>query len=1056
MGDVRSREASEDLLEVVDALADSSGSLAELVDAAAPAIARALDASAMVWTVAEDGGHLVPASWAARDDPSEAELVEQASRTLCAPGEGLAGRVWVTGRALSVRADDDPRTVSEALRRYPTIAGVTGRALFFAPLVRREEVLGVLAVIRDAARPEEASRGFELLEQVSHRLARAMEMARLLDRTRAAERRQRLVAEAGTAIAAGPNDLPSLLDTVAGALAGALDADLRVAVVDGAGKPVTATAAAPADGTSGTRATVASDAAPTDAVVTAVLDSGETTLSTAAHDLVGVPMQAHGARLGAVVAGRPAPRGFDADDVAVLRMLADRAALAVHNGLLVERLTASENRHRALAAHANDVILLLDDVGRLLYASPAADRMLGGLPIGTDTTLLVHREDRGEVREVLRRALATPGMTGPVTFRLRHGAGTYRVAEAVASNLLHDESVAGLVVTVRDVTDLTVRVEQQHETARLGELALSGASLPALCDQAVEGVCRGTGAVGVSLVEHTTSGLSLRASRGWSADVLERLAATPASPTLPVWRVLATGEPVVVDDLQADPEAAPAGVLEQGWRSSAAVLLGHQDDPWGVLTAYSDHPRAFSRDAVSFLAGMGSIVATAVSRMRTENAIRYQAMHDTLTRLPNRTLLRDRLDQALTAAQREGRHVVLLLLDLDGFKDVNDALGHHAGDDLLVAVGQRLRSALRDVDTVARLGGDEFAVVLTGLDTTSVVDSVAGKVLAALRVPVEIGGMVVPLDASIGVALAPQHGSTSAELLRHADVAMYRAKRSGLDVAVFDAQVDTAQAQRLTALHELRHGIEAGQLELHFQPIVSLRTGAPVKTEALVRWRHPRRGLVPPIEFISLAEQSGLIRDLTDCVLDTAVAESLRLERAGLALPIAVNLSGVVLTGATDLVPAFTARLGAAGVGPDRIALEVTESVLVDEPARAALHRLRAAGVTLSIDDFGTGYSSLAWLKGLPVTYLKIDRAFVTNLETDSRDVAIVRSIVELAHALGVSVVAEGVETPGGAQVLAALGVDLAQGYWFSRPLPATDLHDWLAARRGRMTSLDA
>ena len=447
------------------------------------------------------------------------------------------------------------------------------------------------------------------------------------------------------------------------------------------------------------------------------------------------------------------------------------------------------------------------------------------------------------------------------------------------------------------------------------------------------------------------------------------------------------------------------------------------------------------------------LFASVLARSRRETLAhaaqnRHQALHDALTGLPNRVLLADRFDQALRGETRAGHSTALLLIDLDRFKEVNDTLGHHYGDELLKQVGPRLAGALRATDTVARLGGDEFAVLLpavTGLETAVVI---AHDLQAALSRPFDVDDVQLDVEASIGVVLSGEHGCSPAELMQRADVAMYVAKQHYVGVAVYDPDSDGHSPQRLALLGDLRRALSGDELRLHFQPKLSLTTGQVCGAEALVRWQHPDRGVVPPDAFIPLAENTGLIGPLTTRVLDLALAQARRWADAGAPLQVAVNLSARNLL--DERLDALVRDLLAQhGVPAALLKLEVTESAIMTDPDRAklVLERLHALGVTLSIDDFGAGYTSLGQLKDLPVTELKVDRSFVATMHTDSSNSMIVRSVVELGHNLGLIAVAEGVEDASTLGMLADLGCDVAQGYHLSRPLTAEALDAWRAGR---------
>ncbi len=421
-----------------------------------------------------------------------------------------------------------------------------------------------------------------------------------------------------------------------------------------------------------------------------------------------------------------------------------------------------------------------------------------------------------------------------------------------------------------------------------------------------------------------------------------------------------------------------------------------------------------------------------------------EAMTDALTGLPNRTLLAERTAEAL----EDGAQVALLLFDLDRFKEVNDTLGHHVGDQLLQVVGTRLTAAVRPGDTVARLGGDEFAVLLPETDARHAEDT-ARRLLEEVAAPIRLEGLLVDVGASVGVAVAPEHGCSLDELLQHADVAMYLAKETGGGVEQYDAGRDRNSTARLVMLGELRRALAGGELEVHYQPKADLRTAHVDSVEALVRWRHPERGLVPPDAFIPLAESSGLIEQVTAYVLEATLRQLAVWRSQGLILSAAVNVSVRDLSGGA-LVQDVSASLARHAIPASCLQLEVTEGSLFADSHRAAatLRQLDVLGVTLSLDDFGTGYSSLGHLRRLPVQEIKIDRSFVQRMGSDARDRAIVRSVVDLASGLGMRVVAEGVEDAATWDALRDMGCDAAQGWYLSRAEPAAVLTPWLLERR--------
>ena len=482
----------------------------------------------------------------------------------------------------------------------------------------------------------------------------------------------------------------------------------------------------------------------------------------------------------------------------------------------------------------------------------------------------------------------------------------------------------------------------------------------------------------------------------------------------------------------------------------------------GVLEAYLPYApvaKAITEDttrlSIVLLLGFAVLYASLFRIVAgASRRLRRQALHDALTGLPNRTLLHERCEKAIGAAQRQGHTAALLLIDLDRFKEVNDTLGHDHGDELLVEVSRRLSAIVRRGDLLARLGGDEFAVLLCNVPHRGVVAEVATRLHSALERPFDLRGVAINLEASVGVALCPLHGDDVSTLLRRADVAMYEAKRSGARIETYDFERDPYSPERLSLLAELRRALDEDELVLHYQPKISLASGRVIGVEALVRWEHPTRGLLPPVEFIPLAERTGMVADLTRWVLDAAVRECAGWRAAGVDLPVAVNLAAgnIVDAGLPDAARATLERYGVPG---NRLECEISEHTVMSDPRRAGevLHRLRDLGIRLSLDDFGQGQSSLSYLKRLPLDEVKIDRSFVLGMANDDDDAAIVRSTIDLARHLRLEVVAEGVETEEVADGLRELRCDIAQGYHFSRPLPVDALREWLVHHEDAITA---
>jgi diguanylate cyclase (GGDEF)-like protein/PAS domain S-box-containing protein len=433
-------------------------------------------------------------------------------------------------------------------------------------------------------------------------------------------------------------------------------------------------------------------------------------------------------------------------------------------------------------------------------------------------------------------------------------------------------------------------------------------------------------------------------------------------------------------------------------------------------------------------------------RKAQSEALEYRALHDLLTGLPNRTFLGDRLEQAILAGEREKKPRALLLLDMDRFKQVNDTLGHASGDRLLQEVALRLRKALRRADTVARWGGDEFAIVPSGTTDVPRAILIAEKLLETLEAPFTVAGQQVDIGASIGIAIYPEHGDDATTLMGRADVAMYVAKQARSGYSLYTGEQESA-LRPLALVTKLRSAIEQFELVLHYQPIVDLQTGTPLRAEALVRWGHPSHGLIQPNDFIPAAEQSDLIKPLTLWVLNEALTQLNTWRKAGLDLGVTVNLSGRTLLD-PEFPDATRQLLETWSISPDLLTFEITERSMLASAEHEALRRLRALGVRLSADDFGTGYASLVHLKQLALDEIKIDRSFVTDMVANHDDAAIVRSTIDLAHSLGMRVVAEGIENPDTWEHLSQLGCDFVQGFYVSRPLPGSELGPWLRAPR--------
>ena len=483
------------------------------------------------------------------------------------------------------------------------------------------------------------------------------------------------------------------------------------------------------------------------------------------------------------------------------------------------------------------------------------------------------------------------------------------------------------------------------------------------------------------------------------------------------------------------------------WRrrmgSGVYVPLHGERDPYGVLCMNSLRDDAFGEDDMRFAEAVASVLSGALRRLQTQSRLAYMAEFDALTGLPNRNLLQDRLAQAVAQVHRRAEHGAVLFIDLDRFKLINDTLGHHLGDALLVEVGERLKRCVRGGDTVGRVSGDEFGVVLSGVARIDDAAIVAQKILGALAEPFDLEGNEAYVTASIGISVFPADGEDAEMLLKNADLAMYRAKEMTRNAyCFFTAEMNRRSVAKLQLNTDLRRAIERGEFVLHYQPKVELREGRLLGAESLLRWNHPSRGMVQPDEFIPALEDSGLILPVGEWALREACAQLRRWQAMGVStLPVSVNLSAKQFH-RPDLDALVRRVLADEGVAPELIELEITESCLMSNPEEAVrlLAGLRDAGLMISVDDFGTGYSSLSYLTRLPLTALKIDHSFVRDAAVSREAASIVRAVIDMAHNLEFTVIAEGVETHDQVAFLRRHGCDVGQGYLFGRPVPAEQL----------------
>ncbi len=752
-------------------------------------------------------------------------------------------------------------------------------------------------------------------------------------------------------------------------------------------------------------------------------------------------------------------------ELAVIAALAREAAAAVDKAALIQEVVDERAKLAQIVNETADGIFTLGRDGQVRSWNPALVRITGwtaaavtGRPVAE-----LHPQDVAGAAV----PLAAWAAHGPLPAELRLAAGDGRPCWVSCSYAVARDGGGEpdrLIVVARDVTALkTVEARLAGQTTVL-ELIAAGASLLRTLEVLAEEVVAALPEVGCAIVLEVPDEpgrLRVGAARGVTAETLEVTGCLQAAAD-GGWTGLAVVErrDVLVLDVARGPASAGGRAVAQGAGIAAAWAVPVIADDAGravgaVLLTFDRPQERSSLPDRGVLDQAAHLTAIAAARAESEARLEHQATHDALTGLPNRLVFQDRCSLALHRARRQGSYVVALFLDLDRFKVVNDSLGHDTGDQLLIAVAHRLNAVVRPGDTVARFGGDEFTMLCEGITDHQHVVDLAGRVRRALAAPFALGGgEEVFVTASIGISLSAG-GGDSATLVEGADAAMYRAKeRGGNRYELYDEAMRERATLRLATQSAMHRALERAEFVVHYQPTVSLLERRMTGVEALLRWRHPERGMLAPGAFLELAESSGLVVPIGTQVLYDACRQARSWSAAGVRLEMSINLSARQFA-QPNLSRLVAHVLSETGVEPSRVCLEITESAVMDDAAltATAMRELKALGVRLAIDDFGTGYSSLTYLKRFPVDELKVDRSFVSGVDSDPEDAAIVAAVIDLAHSLGLVAVAEGVERPGQADRLRALGCDIAQGYYFGRPQPAEQLAlGGAAALSGRLT----
>ncbi len=664
----------------------------------------------------------------------------------------------------------------------------------------------------------------------------------------------------------------------------------------------------------------------------------------------------------------------------------------------------------------------------------------------------VHIDDREFVQKTMDDALSSDKLY-KIDYRIVLPDGSERIVNEQVEIIYDSEGKAiQMNGTIQDITErklieegLWTRERQQAAISELGMHALEDPDINTLLNETVSITALALGVQYCGLLELLPDGkaLLLKAGVGWKTGSVGYVTVGTDTDSQAGY-TLHSNEPVIVGDIRTETRfSTPSLLLEHKVVSGMSVILKGKDRPFGVIGVHTTRQRTFTVDDVNFLLSVSNVVADAIERKRLSAHIDHVAQYDILTDLPNRILFIDRVTRTISRAKREKEQIAVLYLNLDRFKAINDSMGNETGDRLLKSVAERMVNCVREGDTVSRMGGDEFAIMLVGITSVPDVTKVSQKIIKAVSKPLVLDGREMHITASIGISMYPQDDEKMEGLIKKASTAMLQAKEQGRNNDRFyNTEMETSSYEMMMLENDLRKALDRKEFLLCYQPQVDINTGRIIGVEALVRWRHPDRGMVSPAEFIPIAEETGLIIPIGEWVLHTALAQNKAWQEDGLApVNMSVNFSAVQFR-QKDPVELVANALRETGLNPGYMGLEITESVIMKgaDVVIKKFHELKELGIHICMDDFGTGYSSLSYLKRFPIDILKIDQSFARNVTTDTSDASIVTATIAMAHGLGLKVIAEGVETKEQLEFFRSLKCEIMQGYFFSKPLPTEDV----------------